>query len=331
LCLTLRDEHGQLARLATNVDGLLLSLLVEAQAPQAGRYRVAGPCPLRRMRTATVAASTEPGVRFAAAVSLVAAASRLQDHIYDGDGPFARTPAALLARQGASRFAAAGTRSAAAVGFDADVLTSAAITGRQRERAARPGSPVLAVTEPTEAASAAAFAHTAVLAGCPHNQEPLATAGRMFGRLVHLVDAVADLPADRARGAWNPLVATGTDLPQAAQICRDALAALRDAVARLHLHDGRLVELLLVHEVGRVVRRTFAAVGVEGAAWLAAAGPAPPGGGDAERRRRRREEDRRRREENPQPPAAGPDDCDDCCDCADCCCDDDDDDDDCDC
>lgn len=33
LCLTLRSEHGQSARLVTNYDGLLVSVLVEAQAP----------------------------------------------------------------------------------------------------------------------------------------------------------------------------------------------------------------------------------------------------------------------------------------------------------
>ncbi|WP_278045447.1 DUF5685 family protein, partial [Actinomadura fibrosa] len=34
LCLTLRAEHGQAARLVTNYDGLLVSVLVEAQAPE---------------------------------------------------------------------------------------------------------------------------------------------------------------------------------------------------------------------------------------------------------------------------------------------------------
>lgn len=32
LCLTLRGEHGQAARLVTNYDGLLVSVLVEAGA-----------------------------------------------------------------------------------------------------------------------------------------------------------------------------------------------------------------------------------------------------------------------------------------------------------
>ncbi|WP_423748068.1 DUF5685 family protein, partial [Frankia canadensis] len=57
LCLTLRDRHGQWARLATNVDAVLVSALVAAQTGPAagttggaGGRRLAGPCPLRGMR-----------------------------------------------------------------------------------------------------------------------------------------------------------------------------------------------------------------------------------------------------------------------------------------
>ncbi|WP_457034360.1 DUF5685 family protein, partial [Kitasatospora sp. P5_F3] len=35
LCLALRDGHGQLARTATNYDGLVISVLVEAQSAAA--------------------------------------------------------------------------------------------------------------------------------------------------------------------------------------------------------------------------------------------------------------------------------------------------------
>src|SRR4051794_36865518 len=56
LCLALRKDHGQLARVVTNYDGLLISVLTEAQTDGesggAGR-RTAGPCPLRGMRTAS--------------------------------------------------------------------------------------------------------------------------------------------------------------------------------------------------------------------------------------------------------------------------------------
>lgn len=77
LCLALRDDHGQLARAATNDDGLIISVLVEAQTGTgadgsggtrraAVSRRTAGPCPLRAMRTAPVAMGE--GARLAAAV-----------------------------------------------------------------------------------------------------------------------------------------------------------------------------------------------------------------------------------------------------------------------
>ncbi|MEV5905328.1 DUF5685 family protein, partial [Streptomyces sp. NPDC052127] len=67
LCLALRGDHGQFARVVTNYDGLLISVLTEAQAdrvPADGWRRTAGPCPLRGMRTASVAqrdGGREPG------------------------------------------------------------------------------------------------------------------------------------------------------------------------------------------------------------------------------------------------------------------------------
>lgn len=89
LCLALRDDHGQLARTATNYDGLVISVLVEAQGPRAaGGRRTAGPCPLRGMRSAEVAQGE--GARLAAAVSLALASVKVRDHVLDADGVFAK-------------------------------------------------------------------------------------------------------------------------------------------------------------------------------------------------------------------------------------------------
>ncbi|MYV56420.1 hypothetical protein GT042_28695, partial [Streptomyces sp. SID3212] len=47
MCLALRSDHGQLSRVVTNYDGLIVSVLTEAQSgPAPGRRRTAGPCPL---------------------------------------------------------------------------------------------------------------------------------------------------------------------------------------------------------------------------------------------------------------------------------------------
>ncbi|MER5398404.1 DUF5685 family protein [Streptomyces sp. NPDC002599] len=260
LCLALRGDHGQLARVVTNYDGLLISVLTEAQAERTtGWRRTAGPCPLRGMRTASVAQGE--GARLAAAVSLVLASAKVRDHVADGDGLLARRPVALAARRVAESWGRAGARTGTAVGFDTAVLVDAVDRQVGIEALAGPGTPLLTVTEPTETATAAAFAYTAVLAGRPGNAAPLAEAGRLFGRLAHLLDAVEDREADAASGAWNPLAATGTSLTEARRLADDALHGIRLALREAEFTDGRLAHVLLVHELGRSVDRAFGTSG----------------------------------------------------------------------
>ncbi|GHF15347.1 DUF5685 family protein [Streptomyces fumanus] len=283
LCLALRGDHGQFARIVTNYDGLLISVLTEAQAARdAGTRRTAGPCPLRGMRTASVARGE--GARLAAAVSLVLASAKVRDHVTDGDGLLARRPVARAARRVAARWDAAGARTGTAVGFDTAVLLDAVDRQAGIEALAGPGTPVLTVTEPTETATAAAFAHTAHLAGRPGNAAPLAEAGRLFGRLAHLLDAVTDRDADAASGAWNPLTATGTSLAEARRLADDAVHGIRLALRDAEFTDGRLVHRLLVHELRASVDRAFGTAScahppaAPTASAPRAAGPyAPPG------------------------------------------------------
>ncbi|MEU5523093.1 DUF5685 family protein [Streptomyces sp. NPDC093250] len=273
LCLALRGDHGQLARIVTNYDGLLISVLTEAQSgPAAAGRRTAGPCPLRGMRTASVAHGE--GARLAAAVSLVLASAKVRDHVADGDGLLARGPVALAARRVAASWDRAGARTGTDIGFDTAVLLDAVDRQTGVETLAGPGTPILTVTEPTETATAAAFAHTAVLAGRPHNAGPLAEAGALFGRLAHLLDAVEDREADAASGAWNPLTATGTPLEEARRLADDAVHGIRLALREVEFTDGRLAHRLLVHELPNSVHRAFGTV-----SCAHAGGPyAPPGG-----------------------------------------------------
>ncbi|RPK34376.1 hypothetical protein EES40_33515 [Streptomyces sp. ADI93-02] len=256
LCLALRADHGQFARVVTNYDGLIVSVLTEAQSERtAGLRRTAGPCPLRSMRTAPVARGE--GARLAAAVSLVLASAKVRDHVADRDGLLKRRPVAAAARRVAAGWDRAGARTGAELGFDTAVLVDAVDRQTGIESLAGPGTSLLTVTEPTETATAAAFAHTAVLAGRPGNAEPLAEAGRLFGRLAHLLDAVEDREADAASGAWNPLTATGTPLSEARRLCDDALHGVRLALRDAELTDGALAHVLLVHELRRSVDRAF--------------------------------------------------------------------------
>ncbi|MFJ2029583.1 DUF5685 family protein [Streptosporangium sp. NPDC087985] len=253
LCLALRDGQGQGARLATNYDGLIISVLAEAQSPSASPHRTAGPCALRGFRPADVVDARAEGVRLAATVSLLLAAGKLRDHVADGDS----APGTGLARRGlAARWEAAGARMGASIGFDTAVLTSTA--ERQLEREGTPEITLLELTAPTEEAVAAAFVHTAVLAGRPGNAVPLAEAGRFFGRIAHLLDAVEDQAEDAARGAFNPLAATGTTRQEARRLCDDAAHGLELALRELDLAERHLVDVLLGTEVRRAVDRTFA-------------------------------------------------------------------------
>lgn len=256
LCLALRGDHGQFARIVTNYDGLLVSVLTEAQSgPAPGARRTAGPCPLRGMRTAPVA--NGEGARLAAAVSLVLASAKIRDHVADRDGLLARAPIAAAARKVARGWDRAGARTGASLGFDTAVLVDAVDRQAGIETLAGLGTPVLMVTEPTETATAAAFAHTAQLAGRPGNAPALAEAGRYFGRLAHLLDAVEDQAADAAAGAWNPLTATGTSLTEARRLCDDALKGIRLALREVEFADAGLAHRLLVHELRTSVDRAF--------------------------------------------------------------------------
>jgi hypothetical protein len=256
LCLALRSDHGQFSRLVTNYDGLIVSVLTDAQTDRSAvRRRTAGPCPLRGMRTAPVARGE--GARLAAAVSLVLASAKIRDHIADGDGMLRRGPLAAAARRVATGWDRAGARTGAALGFDTAVLVDAVDRQEGIEALAGPGTPLLTVTEPTETATAAAFAYTAVLAGQPGNSAPLAEAGRLFGRLAHLLDAVEDQEADAASGAWNPLTATGTSPVEARRLADDAVHGIRLALRDAEITDDRLAHVLLAHELRTSVDRAF--------------------------------------------------------------------------
>ncbi|WP_156756230.1 DUF5685 family protein [Actinokineospora pegani] len=255
LCLALRDDHGHLARTATNYDGLVISALVEAQSTAVGGRRLAGPCALRGMRPAPVADGD--GAHLAAAVSLVLASAKVRDHVADGDGAFARRPVAGVAKRVAGRWAEQGERTGERLGFATAVLLDAVGRQGEVESSLGAGSSLLLATEPTETATAAAFAHTAVLTGRPGNEAPLREAGRMFGRVAHLLDAVEDIEQDAAAGAWNPLTATGATVAEARRLCDDAVLGVRLALKEVAFDDGKLVHALLVHELSRAVTRTF--------------------------------------------------------------------------
>jgi hypothetical protein len=196
-------------------------------------------------------------VRLAAVVSLALAAARVRDHVDDHDGVVGAVGVRPAARRIAERWVRQGSDAGRSLGFDTSVLVAAMDRQAELEATARPGSSLLLVTEPTETAVAAAFGHTAVLAGRPGNEAPLQEIGRLFGRVAHLLDAVEDCRDDVARGKWNPLAATETSVEAARRLCDDAVLGIELALADVEFTDGRLVRRLLTGEVRRALNRTF--------------------------------------------------------------------------
>ena len=251
LCLTLRDEVGQAERVLTGYDVLLLSVLVEAQAGHV-ETTTAAPCPLRGFTRATVVASTSDAGRLAAAGALVSAAAGLTDKVEDGDLP---RSARLPAQRVAGRLHRSGTALAAAVGLDPSVVLGAPAASAAAERL--PAAGLRALLAPTGEAVASLFAHTAAVAGRPDNGPALSRAGRAFGALVHLLDAVEDHAGDVAAGRFNPLQATGTSPAGARRLADELVEEVRAALAGASLVDRALVDELLGRELGRAVHRVL--------------------------------------------------------------------------
>ncbi|MFE7721027.1 DUF5685 family protein [Nocardia rhizosphaerihabitans] len=263
LCLGLRDGHGQLARAATNTDAIVLSVLTEAQTGASGARTTAGPCPLRGMRRASVVAANAPGVQLAATASLLLGAAKIRDHVDDGDAAaLARGPM----RRVSSTWAARAQEQAARIGLDVRPMLAAIATQSALEAKAAPDANSLGtlddLTGPTQLCAATLFGHTATLAGRPENVGALQEIGRHVGRIAHLADAIEDLERDRARGRFNPLDATGTDMPRAYQLVRESETAIRHAAAEAELDQLPTVRWALLDPLSALLRRLGQGLGL---------------------------------------------------------------------
>ncbi|WP_239476777.1 DUF5685 family protein [Nocardia arizonensis] len=261
LCLGLRDGHGQLARTATNTDAIVLSVLTEAQRPGGAARTVAGPCALRGMRRAQVATADSAGVRLAATASLLLGSAKIRDHVDDRDGSvLTRRPMTGIAARWADRARVEADR----IGLDVGPLVNAIEGQADLERRAAADSTAITLdqlTEPTQLCAAELFGHTAVLAERAANLTALREAGRHFGRIAHLADAVEDFDADRARGRFNPLDATGTTMPQAYDLMRESDSALRHAIAEAELAETPTVRWILLDPLNGLLRRVRHGIG----------------------------------------------------------------------
>jgi hypothetical protein len=249
LCLALKNQYGHFARLTTNYDAALLSALYDAQTPQQQNSRM-GYCPLRSSLRAKIVAPNNPGVRYAAAMSLIMASSKIKDHIQDNETGLRYRYIRGLASGVADRWMRAARTGAAELGFAAERITQQ--VQLQAEVEARTDREFSVYAEPTEQAVGAAFEHTAVLAEQPGNKDGLRAAGRMFGRIMYLLDSYEDYGQDLAAHRFNALAASFPAAewrPQAVRLFRQAYADLKKHVNRLDLFNPALIHALLVKKI----------------------------------------------------------------------------------
>jgi hypothetical protein len=249
LCLTLKDNYGQVARVATNCDAALLAALCQAQSstPQAKRLNR---CPLRRAFKAEVVAPGNPSAQYAASMALLMASTRVQDHLQDDETFFKHIGG--IAGRVSRRWARAAQKTAQDLGFDTQVVETQ--TRRQAAVEARPGQDFFFYARPTELAAGAAFRHTAVIAQHPQNADVLYAMGRAFGRIVYLLDSYQDYAADLALGKFNALAACFKKdeiQEQATRIFRQAFAELKQHLNQLDLPQPTLVRALLLRHLRR--------------------------------------------------------------------------------
>lgn len=256
LCLALRDRHGQLARTVTSTDAVLVSVLVEAQSPRPAARTTAGRCALRGLRTADVVPAAALSARLGATASLTLASAKATDVVVEAEHALAARPGRRVARALAPRLQAHALRDAEVAGplGVTAVLVDLARQG-ELEVAVRPGDDLDAVTGPAARACAAVFATAAELAGVPGNAAPLARLGADYGRLAHLLDAVADREDDARTGSFNPLTAAAVAPAAVRAGCEELAGRVAAGVDELELADDRLLRVLLGPTLRTAVRR----------------------------------------------------------------------------
>ncbi|WP_280300364.1 DUF5685 family protein [Nocardia neocaledoniensis] len=118
------------------------------------------------------------------------------------------------------------------------------------------------LTGPTQLCAATLFGHTATLAGRPENVAALEEIGRHVGRIAHLADAIEDRERDRLRGRFNPLEATGTDMPKAYELLRESESRIRAAAAEAELDQLPAVRWALLDPLAGLLRQLGRGLGI---------------------------------------------------------------------
>jgi hypothetical protein len=270
LCLSLLNGFGHISRLFTNSEGVLISVLCDAQASDPLRKR-RHLRPLRRFRSVDVVEPGEEASRYAAAMSLLMAASKILDHVADHQSFIGYLPGPFS--MAARRWIESARKSAAKLGVDISPVE--AQLNRQIELEKMGKESFLFYSQAVERAAGIVCAHTAAIAGRPGNAAALYDIGTMYGRIIYLVDAYMDYVGDIRAGRFNPLAQSFQlqDMRfRARELFNDAHRIIIDRLGRLKLVRGEFVTSLLAEHLPTLANAAFSA------GMLQDSDPIQPGG-----------------------------------------------------
>lgn len=191
LCHALGDGYGQLARLLTTREMILLNMLVNAQLPE--METAERRCPLNP--TMQVQTNISVASKFSAAMAVKLTQASVADDVQDAGGVVNRLT--QLAIRKPSQQANVTLENLA---FKTQRLNQ--LTAQQTAAENKPNNHAEA---PSAHLSADIFIMTATLANLPDNALYLAEIGQAYGATIYWLDAYLDFADDIQKGAFNPL------------------------------------------------------------------------------------------------------------------------------
>lgn len=258
LCLTLKQEHGHMARMATNGDGALLSIIYEAQSFEKIE-KVGYNCPLRSFRNFELIRPDYLGLKYAAAISVLMGASKIFDNIQDRDKGLHYFPGFFKSL--AHKWQSGAEKSAGSLGFEIQKIKEQNI--RQARLESQTNRDFLFYSQATEMAAGAACAHTAIIAKMPHNYDSLFHMGRMFGRIIYLIDSYRDYSFDLINKNFNalakafPLYRWHDIQKQAKLLFKHAHKSLSRSFEELDLLNPDPAKYLFIHQIWKTGKQTM--------------------------------------------------------------------------
>ena len=217
VCNSLAAEFGRASRILLTNDSIYLSLLIAAQSEQLTYPDQPRP---EACRPWSRDGSCLPEFKYPAAVSVLTAAVRLIDNLYDDPSAASKIPYALWNKRIRET-----ERDLRQLGLGIPSIEN--LVQEQHRRESEPGRELGFYSGLTEEMYSKIFSQTAILAGAPDNAGYLAEVGKHLGRIAYLLDGYSDFQKDRNEGSFNVLnqLPTSGDGKERFNDARQAVAA----------------------------------------------------------------------------------------------------------